>query len=73
MYIHVYNTETQQRHFIHQEEDILKYIAQIHGSQPMGCKPFRGQKTFYRGHLKQSEDIDIYIMISNSSKITGMK
>ena len=35
--------------------------------------PLGVEQPFHRGHLRPSENTDIYIMIHNSSKITVMK
>jgi hypothetical protein len=36
----------------------------------VGMTPLDGQMTFHGGHLRPSENTDIYITIHNSSKIT---
>lgn len=43
------------------------------GSQLVGCDPFRVGWPFHRGWLRSSENIDIYSIFYNSSKITSMK
>lgn len=39
------------------------------GSQSVGCNPSRDQITLSLGHLRPSENTDIYLMIHNSSRL----